>query len=227
MSVLSSLKRLILPSGRKLRTIPFGLARNIRMQLDLNHQAQRYFGFDERELFDPLRRLMPGCRSMVDVGANDGYYTLIFLSSGAERVIACEPGPLERLVENARANGFSVGDRFQTVNHAIGSSQDRVPLDGIIADLPGPILIKLDVEGGELEVLQTTANSPRLPHTRWIVETHSEELERDCMAWFKEHGFQCTIIPNARWRRFLPEVRFEKHNRWLAAVPASGPSANP
>src|SRR5579871_6196937 len=100
MSILSSLKRALLPSGRRMRTLRAGPGKGLRMQLDLASQAQRYFGFDERELFGPLLRLMPECRSMADVGANDGYYTLIFLRSPAERVVACEPGPVQRLLEN-------------------------------------------------------------------------------------------------------------------------------
>ena len=32
------------------------------------------------------------------MGANDGYYTMSFLPSQAERVVACEPGPVANLL---------------------------------------------------------------------------------------------------------------------------------
>ncbi len=151
MSALSAIKK-ISWCLRGARCGPFPLAwpGGLRMNLDLRNQSQRFFGFDERELFRPLRRLMPQCRSMLDVGANDGYYTLIFLRSGADQVVACEPSDaVERLLENAAANGFAIGERFQIVTIAlVGLGEGHVPAWGvIIADLPGPILIKLDVEG--------------------------------------------------------------------------------
>ena len=219
MSVLSSLKKALLPSGRRWRTIKLGPAKGIRMNLDLSSQAQRYFGLDEQELFAPLRKLMPECCSMVDVGANDGYYTLIFLRSQAERVIACEGGPMTRLIENAAANGFQPGDRFEIVNNLIGPGDTQTPLQKVIQNLPDPILIKLDVEGGEWDVLESSLPFDRLRDLRFIVETHSLELEEKCRRWFADHGFDSTIIPNASWRWLLPETRLVAHNRWLVAVP--------
>ncbi len=220
MSILSSLKKLIVPAGRQWRTIRVGPASGIRMQLDLRDQSQRYFGLDEKELFKPLRKLMPGCLSMVDVGANDGYYTLIFLRAGARRVVACEPSDaVDRLLQNAQANGFEPGEKFQIVPRLVGLGEDKAGLADIVHDLPGPILIKLDVEGAELEVLQSCETFARLQDLHWIVETHSAELEEQCMRWFESHGFSCEIIPNAWWRCLLPETRHVAHNRWIVAVP--------
>jgi hypothetical protein len=222
-SVLSAIKRVLLPSGRSLRTLRAGPGKGLRMHLDLASQAQRYFGFDERELFGPLLQLMPQCRSMVDVGANDGYYTLMFLRSQAERVVACEPGPLQRLLENAEANDFQPGRRFQIINREIGLGASQMPLKEVAQDLPGPILIKLDVEGGELDVLKSAEPFQRLGELRWIVETHSLELEQQCLEWFRGHGFAGEIICNAPWRKLLPETRLVAHNRWIVATPAPNP----
>src|SRR5882762_1745082 len=80
-------KRLFLPEGRFFRCIKFGLARGIKMNLDLQSQSQRYLGLEERELAKYFNHCVPRCRSAVDIGANDGYYTLIFLRSSAERII--------------------------------------------------------------------------------------------------------------------------------------------
>ncbi len=227
MSVLSSVKKLLVPEGRRMRTIPFGIAGGLRMNLDLRNQSQRFFGFDERELFGPLRKLMPQCRSMLDVGANDGYYTLIFLRSGADRVVACEPSDAaERLLQNAAANGFEPGDRFQIVPRFVGLEDGNASLTELVRDLPGPVLIKLDVEGAEWDALKSIESCDRLGDLRWIVETHSLELEEKCLGWFRAHGFFAEIIHNAWWRKLLPETRLVAHNRWLTAVPQnSAPSA--
>lgn len=222
MSVVSAFKNLLVPSGRAYRTILFGLAKGVRMQLDLRNQLQRYLGFDERELFAPLRRLMPQCRSMVDIGANDGYYTLIFLRSGAARVVTCEPSAAaDRLLENARTNGFELGERFHLVRNLVGLGEGITSVTELVRNLPGPILVKLDIEGAELDALESCEACDRLLDLRWVVETHSAKLETECIAWFSAHGFTSEIIPNASWRWLLPEKREVSHNRWLVAVPKS------
>lgn len=56
------------------------------MRLNMQNQTQRFLGLDERELATYLKRGLARARSAVDVGANDGYYTLIFLQSPVARV---------------------------------------------------------------------------------------------------------------------------------------------
>src|SRR5438552_18620213 len=92
MGTLRAIAKSVLPRGRKLRRIKGGLIKGMMMELDFSSQSQRYLGLDERELLASMRKLIPRCSSLIDVGANDGYYTLAFLRSQAKRVIACEPG---------------------------------------------------------------------------------------------------------------------------------------
>ena len=216
------LKSLLLPPGRKLRSIRFGLAKGIRMNLDLQSQSQRMLGLDERELFTPLRELMPRCRSMIDIGANDGYYTMIFLKSPAERVISVEGGPVtDKLIANAQANGHQEGERFKVINLCAGAAPDQASVAGLVGELPGPILIKLDVDGAEIDVLQSADGSPRLSELCWIIEVHSPELENGCIEWLRGHGYDVRIINPAWWRFLVPERREVEHNRWLMAVPVN------
>src|SRR5205807_1528109 len=99
-----------------------GLIRGMTMELDLQSQCQRYLGLDERELVPAFRSLVPRCKSLVDVGANDGYYTLAFLSSQAEQIVACEPGAAStRLCRNAVANHFHPGERLRVETRPVGS----------------------------------------------------------------------------------------------------------
>lgn len=80
------LKKLLFPGPPALRRIPLGLARGLTMRLNMQNQTQRFLGLDERELATYLKRGLARARSAVDVGANDGYYTLIFLQSPVARV---------------------------------------------------------------------------------------------------------------------------------------------
>src|SRR2546425_1076902 len=53
----SIVKRWILPQGRTPRRIQAGILRGLTMELDFQHQAQRWLGLQERELSTWLRRL--------------------------------------------------------------------------------------------------------------------------------------------------------------------------
>jgi hypothetical protein len=225
-------KRLVLPSGRRVRRLRGGVAKGMLMEIDLEHQAQRFWGFDERELLATLRQLIPSAKSLVDIGANDGYYTMAFLRSGAERVVACEPGPvMEQLLENARANGYQPDDRFIVERRLVGRDEGGVSIAELIKNLPRPILLKVDIDGGEFDLLQSAEKCESLQDVCWLIETHSPELEQQCIGWLQTHGYRPQIIYNAAWRVFLPELRPIPHNRWLIARPAAfgndqGPGGN-
>ena|SRR2546427_118010 len=97
-------KQWLLPQGRKLRRVRGGVVKGMLMELDLLHQSQQYWGLYERELFTVLRRLIPSCKSLVDVGANDGYYTMAFLKSAAERVTALRTRTSNATVDSQRGS---------------------------------------------------------------------------------------------------------------------------
>ncbi len=191
------------------------------MELDLADQLQRYWGLDEREVIAAFRRFIPVCRSLVDVGANDGYYTMAFLRTTAERVIACEPGAaMKQLLANAQANGFAPGARFTVERRFAGAGDGCVSIAALVKDLPRPIFLKVDIEGGEVDLLRSAEGCGCLGDLRWLIETHSKELEEQCLAWLQAHGYRTQIIYNAPWRILLPELRPLEHNRWLMAEPA-------
>lgn len=216
------IKQLLIPKGRKLRLMRGGIAKGMWMELDLAMQSQRYWGLDERELLTTLRGLIPTCKSLIDIGANDGFYTLAFLNSSAERVVACEPGPpMRQLLRNAAANGYHPGERFTVEQRLIGLGNGQLGVTKLVEDLPCPILLKVDIDGGEFELLESAETSLTLPELRWVIETHSKELEAQCLDWLQSHRYQTRIIYNAPWRKLLPEQRPIPHNRWLLAVPTT------
>jgi len=214
------LKKLIVPKGRKLRKIRGGVAKGMLMDLDLSHQSQRYWGFDEREIAEAVLKLMAPCKSIVDVGANDGYYTMAFLRSSAERVIACEPSPVaDLLLRNAAANGYHPDDRFSVISKPVGLEAGYISVSELLRDLPTPVFMKVDIDGGEFDLLESAKDYPFLAETYWLIETHSSELEEQCIAWLRDRSHHNQIIYNARWRVLLPELRPIPHNRWFTSVP--------
>lgn len=213
------IKQLLLPKGGNLRRLQGGLPKGMLMDIDLANRLQHYLGLYERELLTPLTRLISSSRSCVDVGANDGYYTLAFLRSAAERVVACEPGPVTPLLANAQANGFYPDGRFTIERRLIGLGEGELSISELIKGLPHPILLKVDIEGGEFDCLRSAEAFPLLAELSWVIETHSKELEERCIEWLVANNYQAKIIDNAFWRVLVPEYREIPHNRWLVAVP--------
>jgi len=92
-----------------------------------------------------------------------------------------------------------------------------VRLDDELADGAGirPVgLLKVDVDGPEVEVLTGARRllAERRPHV--IVETHSPALERECARLLAEAGYRPRVVAH---RRRLPQDRPGTHNRWLIA----------
>lgn len=192
------------------------------MGLSLRTQSQVYVGLFEKEIHPWLNRLSNGIATAIDIGAAHGEYTLYFLTkTKATKVFAFEPDVslFPCLHENLRLNGLDQSGRLEISAKFLGfSDTDReTRLDSLATSVDAPCLIKMDVDGAEAQILNGAETINALPDVRWIIETHSRELESLCDRILIAAGFQTRIIPNARWRVFVPEQRPIEHNRWLAA----------
>lgn len=81
--------------------------------------------------------------------------------------------------------------------------------DFLSAGGPPPQLIKIDVEGGEYEVLRGGESLFTTQRPLLIVEVHGPQAERQISGWLEEHRYR------ARWK--IPEEGFPRH---LFAWPA-------
>ncbi len=215
-------KQRLFPPGRVPRTIPFGPWRGIRLVLDLNGQTQYFLGLYEHEVQRWLCRFCKKSRTFIDIGAAEGYYTLFVLKKTAvPKVIAFEPldESRELLDRNLRLNGLSKSSRLEISTQFVGilNEPGHCSLDSIAETVSFPCTVKMDVEGAELEILRSASRFLKHPGSRWIIETHSLELEGKCAQLLSRAGFTVQIIKNAWWRRFIPEGRPIAHNRWLVA----------
>ena len=222
MGPLSFVKQKLVSDACRPRTIVAGAFRGIRINLNPSHQTQLYLGLFERELRPWLERLSRGIATGIDIGAAHGEYTLFLLKNTcASKIYAFEPDPimLSRLNDNLRLNPELDLKRLQVSAEFVGESgsSDVVSLDTWADDIRCPCLIKIDVDGAEAKILSGASDMKDLPDVRWLIETHSEELERSCVQSLESAGFKTEIIRNAWWRAILPEQRPIPHNRWLAA----------
>lgn len=211
-----------LPKGSKPRTIPFGLYRGIRMEIDFSHQCQLYLGLWEAETHPWLKKFSRIARTAIDIGAACGEHTLYFATkTGAGKVYAFEPSADHclRIRKNLSLNPAAGEKKVVISRKFVGSTDggDRVSLDSFRDQVDFPCLIKIDIDGGEVEALQGAADFLESPGVRWLIETHSLDLERGCIELLAGHGYVTRIIPNAWWRIAVPEQRHGEINRWLAA----------
>lgn len=152
-----------------------------------------------------------------DLGANVGFYTLLF-SIYAKAVYAFEPLPrnlkyLIRLIDinrmtNAHIIPCAVSDTTKVsyfskgYNHSLGkldqtgtvpvlvTTCDRfVEETGVIPDL-----LKIDVEGSEVEVLQGARKLLKSRFPTLLLSIHGEMRRAGCLQLLKEIGYQ-KIIP--------------------------------
>jgi hypothetical protein len=217
------LKDRLVPRGRKPLVIRGGLASGIKMNLDLTYQSQIWLGLIERELHPWFRRLSENIVTAVDVGADEGFYTLLFLlRTSAQRVFAFEPESegRARLMDNLRLNGDHL-DRVALSRKYVSSvdTDESCALDSL--EIVPPCLIKVDVEGGEVDVLRGATKLLATRSVRWIVEVHSPTLREECESVLRAANLEVHDVKEATWRRALPELRPRQSgrpDRWLVAV---------
>jgi hypothetical protein len=222
MKVLSELKNLCVLPGSRDRTILAGPFKEIQMRLSLKTQTQVYLGLFEREAYPWLRRLSGDIKMAIDIGAASGEYTLFFLKKTlAKKVYAFEPDDAvsKSLFHNLRLNGLNASPRLELSARFVGPycNENQVSLDSLEPLLDSPCLIKMDVDGYEEEILRGAQVLNSRPGVRWLIETHSKDLESACIRILSANGFRTRVIPNAWWRAILPEQRVVEQNRWLAA----------
>jgi hypothetical protein len=77
--------------------------------------------------------------------------------------------------------------------------------------------VKIDIDGGERDLLSNFPELLALSGLRWIIEVHSAELESDGLRMLRRNGYTARVIRNAWWRRITGEQRPLSLNRWIVA----------
>lgn len=215
-----ALKRLLFGTQRQPRRIPFGLYRGLTLAIDPAGDLAYYFGMYERETYPWLRGAIAACRSFVDIGAGGGEMVAWALAHPTiERVIACEAseGRWALFQSNMALNGFAADPRLKTVCAEFLSAATARDDMQALEDLPAPILLKIDIDGGEEHVVRQLEGFLRRKNVFLLIETHSRELDAACMQVVGEAGYKGARIPQAAYRRLWPEHRPIEFNQWITA----------
>ena len=213
------LKHRVLPRGTHLREVRFGLARGAILPLDFSQHTRLYLGLYEIELNRFLRAFAGrGLRSF-DVGAQIGYDALLLAHLTGAPVMSFEADPAlaDALTKTLTANG-AVGSlieaRHATFARSTGFDGTLALDDVAFGENFVPGLIKIDIDGGEVDALKGAARILREIRPHLIVETHSPALEEACGLLMCEAGYRPVIVHQ---RRLWPDYRPTAQNRWLVA----------
>ena len=216
MSIKAIVKKILFSEG-DIQTIKAGPSSGMKTSFNVDTRSHHLLGLYEREIHGWLRKGISKAATLVDIGANQGYFVLAFLKTG-KKVIACEPGDISsELAHNASLNGYEVNKYYVLEKRLVGAQPGYVSVEELIQDSPGPFFFLVDIDGGEYELLQTCGPDFDYSKATWLFETHSPELEAQCVQYLQQKGYKTTIIKNKWWRFLVPERRGLEHNRWLYA----------
>ncbi len=225
--VMAALRRYFFCEGRNWR-IPMGLGQGLRVATQPGQTASLhlYLGTAEAEIAPYLRRLVRPGTVCVDIGGNNAYYALIFAQRSGTEVVTLDFDPdaialgTTNLALNPRL-GALVRQHRCYVAKEIAPEHRADTLDHLLATgvIRSPGLLKIDVEGAEVSVLQGALQLLREHRPSVVGETHAAALETGVAEILAGFGYRVRIVGQRRWLR---EGRPAAHNRWLIAE-AGGP----
>jgi len=200
------------------RKVLFGPLQGLTFRTDLRVQTQFVLGLYEKEIYSWLDKLTSRIETFVDVGAANGVYTLYGLTcTTASTIITFEPDDASRskLIDNLHLNGLTADDLILCDKY-VGreADTDTCKLNDFEDHIHSPCCMKVDIDGGEVNLLQGATRILEMSDIRWLVETHSQELEAKCLKILQEYGYRTHIVDNGWWRMIFSESR-PPHNRWI------------
>ncbi len=159
--------------------------------------------------------------TIYDIGANVGFYTLLFahLVGSKGKVVAFEPLPnnvaylKKHLVLNKVANAVvfegAVADTNETVRFSLGTNPSmghlsnngellvqQHCLDDLMAQipLPAPNLMKFDIEGGEFRALLGCRTILQKHRPIVFLATHGDQVKEQCLKILAEYRYSVHVL---------------------------------
>lgn len=172
-----------------------GPFRGARVVMNPRSSLRKALGLYEHELNEWLDRALGRVSRVLDVGANDGYFTMgcaaAFKRLGvAGEIVAFEPQArhVDQLTAAIREQPPSA-TRFSIVPSMVGrqTGPGATTLDALTIPDRTNTLIKIDVEGGELEVI-AGGLSWVADTNLFVIEVHKAQYLAELLAIFRERG---------------------------------------
>lgn len=200
-----------------------GPFRGARIVMNPRESLRKMFGLYEHELNRWLERALQRVTRVIDVGANDGYFTFgcgaAFKRLGKNgEIIGFEPQM--RNIEKLRASIVAFGatsTHFEIIHAFVGSevSGETTSLDALPVKDRHNTLIKIDVEGAEMDVI-AGAKAWLDPSNLFLIEVHQERFLDQLRLIFAQGSHKLVQMHHQGLPLFGREMRDEK-NWWLVS----------
>lgn len=211
-----------LPDRSILLPVVRGPFRGARIRMNPRESLRKMFGLYEHELNSWLAAVLPRVNTVLDIGANDGYFTF-GCAAAFERlnqsatIVAFEPlaQHIKTLTDTLKEHSYravNVSLRHGMVGN--GSQSGAIALNEIEQGT-GSTLIKIDVEGAEIDVVQG-ASSWLKPVNYFLIEVHCKEYLGQLRERFAGAGIILQQV-NQRPLPFLGRETRVEANWWLVS----------
>ena len=228
MSMTVPFVKALLPNHSIPLPILSGPFRGAKINLNPRCSLRKVFGMYEHELNKWIESVLPRVNTVLDVGANDGYFTFgcaaAFRRLGKSAdIIAFEPlkqhiEELQSSFENQLQDEIKISlhnclvgaeiksgmTTLDAVAHQIGTSHEQ-----------NRALIKIDVEGAELEVIEG-ASLWLKPTNYFLIEVHHESFLEILTQKFLAQGIKLKQV-NQQPLPFIGRETRSELNWWLVS----------
>jgi hypothetical protein len=222
-----SLLKSLLPDKPVPTRILRGPFRGARIVMNRRESLRKIFGLYEHELNGWLEEALKRVTRVLDVGANDGYFC--FGCAAAFRrlrtnasVIAFEPQDMHvQTLRESMKSQEQPGVPIEIVQALVGweVADGMTTLDAVSVVDKAHTLIKIDVEGAELDVV-AGAQSWMEKTNLFMIEVHREDYLETLKTKFAAHGHELRKVEQQPLPVLGREMR-DAANWWLvsASVP--------
>jgi hypothetical protein len=135
--------------------------------------------------------------------------------------VECDPELASEIRENAAVNPHLPHISVESLFVGAQDGDGQVTIDTLADRHFMPDVIKLDIEGGEVDALRGAERV--LAHRRpaILLEVHGKAIEWECLSILRDAGYDPpSVVERRRW---LPERGPLEHNRWLIFPNRPGP----
>lgn len=170
-----------------------------------------FFGTYELEIRDFIISKVKNAKKIYNIGAAYGYYASYF-SKKCENIFLFEPDPssCKKLRELSKLINFN----FKIENKFVSNFDDKntISLNKAFEKYGIPDFIKIDIEGGERNLLDGSYDIIKNKNINMIIELHSQEIEDIITKKLNKHDINYNIVNSYKKTKLIRKVSYMK---WL------------
>ncbi|MEM7600659.1 MAG: FkbM family methyltransferase [Verrucomicrobiota bacterium] len=205
---------------RRLRILS-GPFRGTPIVVDWRGGKRKWLGIYEREVSFWWSERVASTDLFYDVGASDGYFTcgVAYHMRCNSRVYAFDPGLASTGLVRAISHKAFSQVKFTLLDRSIGNTNSKTTdtLDSFYEDPADNAIVKVDVEGAELDVLAGATRFLENDRIHWNVEIHGQHRLDLVENVFKSYGKEFRVIYPQPHFFFGSELRPE-WTAWLVTI---------